>query len=556
MNEIEKKNRQAIQVGFPELYDRLSSLSEQEASGDVIALIESMETLSELPAFVVQTKEGRIERLNSAYDPTLEASVWVQGKDGLDKKSIYLFGLGNGAFAKEVVANKAPSSRVMIYEPSLTVFLHALENVDLTFCFQTPGVRLIVEGINDDLFSGVMEEMVDHENVQDFMMFFAPKTETLFPDSRNYFMQQYACYGPGMMNSNKEIERYTLPISPYNQLANLKYLEDNTIVPYFAEVFPKDVPVVLAGAGPSLRDEVETLKKVRDRVFLFAADSALSYLLSEGVVPDAFICIESGKPMSFFKDERCLQIPMFCKVDTTHFLLEVHKAPKVFGCDMEFPQQFYQEYGIPTSKYRYGSNGMTSFFSICDEIGVETVIFVGQDMCYGNEQDSHVGGRREIYVDNERFLCENNSGETVQSRQDWYKLVQWYENALMDTNIKNVYNVSARGVKIGGTTFTSLEKAVQMHGKEHEAFSDILIRAKKTLVGVKDGALSEFYKKCVDAAADLQRVIEKNPRDEQRKQSLLYPLLKKYEIADMKDDFAASQRDGMTTIIKYLEDNA
>ncbi len=550
-----EENMRLMKMGFPELYEKITT----ETKGgrpleEDVAAVDVMETQTDVAALLVQTAGGDVVRLNSAYDPEHEAAVWADGREGLDKKVLLVFGLGNGVFAREILRRKKAETRVVIYEPSVNVFLFVLRRFDLRFCFQDPNVRLIVEGVNENLFGAVMEVLLTFENYEDYQFVLCPKMQELFPKSRQKFVSLFASEGIGWLQTYRNVERKRLYISPYNQLHNLKFLAENTVVPHLKGIFPKEVPVLLVGAGPSLREEIEVLRKVRDRVFLFAADSALPFLMKNNVIPDAFVCIEADKPMHFFEDERCRAVPAFVKVDSTHFLLDIHQSYKIFGYDMGFMERFYEEYGVERSQYRYGANGMTSLFSICDEIGVQTVIFVGQDMCFGEEKTTHVGGRNEGYRENGIFLCENNQGETVQSRVDWSRFIQWYGNAIEDCGMRHVINTSQKGAKIRGTEVMSLEEAVERYGKEHIEFKEVLKQAACTFShSGRRFELVKFYERCLGELTEIEQITNRNPHSEERETFMIYGLLKKYEIADEEEDFVRSQAGGITKLREYLE---
>jgi Glycosyltransferase Maf N-terminal domain/Protein of unknown function DUF115 len=51
---------------------------------------------------------------------------------------------------------------------------------------------------------------------------------------------------------------------------------------------------VLAGAGPSLDESIETIHRIRDRVVLFSCGTALRPLLRNGLVPDFHCELENG----------------------------------------------------------------------------------------------------------------------------------------------------------------------------------------------------------------------------------------------------------------------
>ena len=351
----------------------------------------------------------------------------------------------------------------------------------------------------------------------------------------------------------KKTEQARLDISPYNQLHNFQFLRENRVVPSLRGILPKEVPVILIGAGPSLKDEIETLREAKGSAFLFAADSALPFLMQEDLIPDAYICVEADKPLYFFEDNRTLDIPLFAKMDSSHKLLDKHRGEKIFGWDNGFPEKVYEKYQVPKSTQRYGGNGMTALFSICDELEMETVIFVGQDMCYGEDRHTHVGGRDEGFVQNDLFLYENNQGEMVQSRTDWESFIEWYRNAIQDCGMKRVINTSLRGVKIQGADVMSLNEAVTRFGRSHEKFDKLLDQSPQVKEIAPQMDVSRMYEECRKEWDSIMAIISRDPHNPERKRYHLYELLWKYEIADSQNDFIKSQKYGMEQIGEYLE---
>lgn len=547
---MRQRNLNYIQRGFPELYERIVNIRPDSVRQD-FAAIEAMETVSKEIVFVLTGENQEQVRIGSAYDPRHEARIWLQAQDDIQVDNILLFGLGNGAIARTILFQKKRDSKVLIYEPSAQLFLYALQYIDMREFFDTPGVRVIVEGINEDMYSGVMEEMLTLDNYDSKVFIVAPKMAEFFPASRKFFVERYLD-GVGRMMSNRNTIRRFLHLSPFNQLHNLQYVERYTTVPLLARVWEREVPIIIIGAGPSLKEEVDTLRNAGERAFLFAVDSALPYMLKEGIIPDAYICIEADKPLWFFEDERTKEIPLFCKVDTTHKLLDEHRGYKIFGKDEGFVSKFYQRYHIPESFYRYGGNGATSFFAACKELGAKNVILLGQDMAYGSDKTSHVGGRDEGFVEDDRFLYKNNQGEIVQSRQDWHRFIQWYQNAIPAVRFEHVINTAPKGVHIKGTEYMSLAQAIDSLGRKHTPMNELLAKAETTAVYNPHIDLLSFYQSCERERQQIQALTEADPHDERRKQFRVYELLRLYEIADKQNNFAESQKAGLDMIGNYI----
>ena len=255
---MRQRNLNYIQRGFPELYERIVNIRPDSVRQD-FAAIEAMETVSKEIVFVLTGENQEQVRIGSAYDPRHEARIWLQAQDDIQVDNILLFGLGNGAIARTILFQKKRDSKVLIYEPSAQLFLYALQYIDMREFFDTPGVRVIVEGINEDMYSGVMEEMLTLDNYDRKVFIVAPKMAEFFPASRKFFVERYLD-GVGRMMSNRNTIRRFLHLSPFNQLHNLQYVERYTTVPLLARVWEREVPIIIIGAGPSLKEEVDTLR--------------------------------------------------------------------------------------------------------------------------------------------------------------------------------------------------------------------------------------------------------------------------------------------------------
>lgn len=542
-------NLNSIKNGFPELYERLAT---QTYNKDKLENIEiEFERTMNYPSLVITNlaTNSRI-RMNSSYDPEYAAQVWYRGLNEKEKKgqNLFLVGLGNGSYARSIIVNKTSQSKLFIYESSMDVFLQALRICDLSLFFSTPGVRVIIKGINEDMSSGVLEEMLTINNYDDKAFFVSPNYGRVFPDAAKEIARIYR-NGVGIIMSNRNTVRRFIKYSPFNQLYNIRYLEENTVVPYLAESWEKDVPVLLVGAGPSLKDDIHIIKKLRELVYVFAVDSALNFLLQHDIIPDMFISIEPKKDWAYFADDRVRKIPMFAKLATNHELIKKQQAPIVFCYEEELAERIYNKYDIPKSMYRFGGNGATSLFAICKELGVKTVILVGQDMAYGSDHKSHIHEQSEAYEAEECFIVDGNNGNKVQSRQDWYRFAKWYENAIPVCKFDHVINTAKNGVKIQGAEYVPLERAIREWGKKHSAIDDIFLKTKKTFYG-KTVNVQEIYRLITKEVCD---IIENRSKIMDIKSMLIYGILQLYKMADedvTEDDFGALAH----KLLKYLEE--
>lgn len=523
-------NLKCIQSGFPELYERLvdKKIYKKQQNDKKI---EFEETINDPSLSIVDLADHNRIRMNSIYNPEHAAEEWYKGFDEKEKNSqnIFFVGLGNGSYARSVITNRCPQNRVFIYEPSADIFMQAMHICDFSLFFSTPGVRVVIKGINDDMSSGVLEEMLTIHNYEDKAFFVAPNYGIVFPEAAKEIARIYR-NGVGVIMSNRNTARRFIQYSPFNQLYNLRYLKANVVVPQLSRHWEKDVPVVLVGAGPSLKEEIPILQKMKEYIYIFAVDSALPFLLQNDVIPDMFISIEPKKDWKYFADDRVRNIPMFAKLATNYKLLKEQKAPICFGYEEELAERIYDRYEVPKSSYRYGGNGATSLFAICKELGVKVVMLVGQDMAYGKNHQSHIHEQSEDYEAEECFIVDGNSGNKVQSRQDWYRFAKWYENAIPVCRFDQVINTAKDGVKIEGAHYIPLEKAIQTWGKKHTNLVQVFQKTEKTFADERDKT-EEIYDVIT---RELHAIINQEIEKREIENTLIYGILQLYQMADEK----------------------
>ena len=221
MNRFET-NMYYVQKGFPELYDRLviyknnqQSLKDKKIQFNVTNSAPSLSIID-----LVQKKEVR---MNSLYDSDNAAYVWSQGlnENEIKCRNLFFAGLGNGSYARCIVKMMLPISKLFIYEPSADVFMKAMQVCDFSLFFSTPGVRVIIKGINEDMSSGVLEEMLTVHNYEDTAFFVAPNYGRVFPDAAKEIARIYR-NGVGVIMSNRNTIRRFIEYSPLNQMYNIR----------------------------------------------------------------------------------------------------------------------------------------------------------------------------------------------------------------------------------------------------------------------------------------------------------------------------------------------
>jgi hypothetical protein len=149
---------------------------------------------------------------------------------------------------------------------------------------------------------------------------------------------------------------------------------------------------ILCGAGPSLLDEIETLKAQRENVVIFAVTGAVAPLLKAGIVPDFVMFMDFVGPSKHLKD-----VPKDA-LKTAHFIM----GPSAEGClfdwehqaswlgALHFNEQFSyildKMYGLALPRYHTGGTVSIFMFQVAFDLGIRDFILLGQDMAFRGNQ--------------------------------------------------------------------------------------------------------------------------------------------------------------------------
>ncbi len=199
---------------------------------------------------------------------------------------------------------------------------------------------------------------------------------------------------------HREINRqFTLDqrgLSERNLIENLHFIAKSTPIGKLRDAL-KNVPAYIIGAGPSLDRNKDELKKVNDRAFLIAVDTALGPLIQSEITPHVVITVDP-RELVF---EHFRSIP---SLDSTALVFSPSSSPQVL--------QRYREQARPVSLnpgdfmllnrlhtcldmgepvprgYMVGHHA----FNVARHLGCSPLILVGMDLAFPAEGRSHCAG--------------------------------------------------------------------------------------------------------------------------------------------------------------------
>lgn len=411
---------------------------------------------------LIENREKKY-RMNSCYNPTHEASIWA-GQFVLNKLNtmISMFGFGNGLFATKIADKLNKEDYLFIYEPSYMIFDFSLHHFDLSELLKKRNVLIMVEGLNEFDFHMVLQNTVTITNMFSQIQCVHPYYEEIFEESYLNFWKEIRDKMVYIQTSvNTEIKFGEVAVT--NCLKNLKYLKDsNTLTDFFPDI-NRDIPAILVAAGPSVKENLEELKKAKGRAYLFVVDRILDFILDNGIEPDFVVTVDPMKRIADFSKRDNITIPLLADISCNTKIMEMHKGKKIFYNGNEFSSFMYREAGVNPPSLALGASVATAAFSACIALGIKNIAFVGQDLAYDGDF-THAGGVAEKFDYVKDIYVEGIDGEKVRSRYDWYQFIQWFNDMIALYPDYNFIDTKSKGAKITGTIQMPLSEVMNNYG--------------------------------------------------------------------------------------------
>ncbi|MBI5344176.1 MAG: motility associated factor glycosyltransferase family protein, partial [Deltaproteobacteria bacterium] len=302
----------------------------------------------------------------------------------------------------------------------------------------------------------------------------------------------------------------------------------------------KGVPMVIAGAGPSLKKNAHLLKDIKGKALIVSAITAYKPLLRYGVVPDFVIAAEKvDLPEYFTYGEDDLK---------TRLILGEVSHPNMFKRDVKGKFIYFNRYiKLSVEQARFWGKGdyfpssggsvTTSAFDMGMLFGCDPIIFVGQDLSFGGGR-THVDGgvyvEQNVKIDIEKgkIIIEEDyvqpdmtmgklshnfdllwlkglDGKSIPSKYDWVVFHQWFESfmrSLKETNDPTkVINATEGGAFIEGMEHVTLKEAIDRHIL-HPAPVEEIIRDAEATPQVDIKGLLGSFSNMHDAIRDIKRL--------------------------------------------------
>lgn len=464
-------------------------------------------------------KDGEKLYLNGKRNAGKAIDVWKDGLGKINKLSpVFLFGIGSGLYLKKIIQETDESVNVVVYEPSVAIFMTVLREVDLSEEIENRPIAFVVEGINGSEFENVMSKILVLENVE-FLK------ESIHPNYKKIYLEDILKYvKPLQKRVEAMMVNYNTGVKlasnvPVNILNNLYYVAEGYNTKGLAEVLPRDRAAILVSAGPSLNKNIHELKRAKNKLFILAVDTAIKPLIKAGIIPDAFCTVDAKKGMSVMEIAGSERLAVITPAVALNEMLGRQKGKKIFFADDTMLAD--NVYRVNHKKLPYVASGGSvacSAFSALYKMGYHTIVLVGQDLAYTNNRSHADGTFSDIMPEEDTsHMCmvKGNYEDRVPTRGDLNMFLNWFNyyiaGAKKHEQDLRVINATEGGAYIEGTEIKTLRETLDEVCENVEPFD--FVHAIDEMQPEFDAEEKETIKRYLEKIPLNFSEIEKNARE-------------------------------------------
>lgn len=426
---------------------------------------------------ICKTQEGEYNLvyrgccLHSQKGAIKEAKDIASKVDEEENSIRVIFGLGLG-YVVEEISNKIKKSKIIVYEPALDIIHYVLSIAKIDSLYKD---NVFLCNDKETLAEYVLENT---DNKSKMKLIYTKSYKEIFPNEFNEILQTIqTSQGQHSANVNTVIKK--APQALNNTYANLKKVLNLPYIMQYKDIY-KGKTALIISAGPSLKDNIETIKNNKDKFVIFCVNVAMEYVINSGIEPDFIIDIEAAGADYQYKD---------IDISNSYLILEPFSHYLKYDIQAKKVITYISKNNFLNGWLRSGleiddnleTMGTVSYTALdCAYImGFDKIILIGQDLAYKDGQCYAKGSR---YEDLECVFDEKQNKYVIQAR-DFEKYAQKllgktsdavfkYAKKYIANLNKNIYTIKSQNntylpTQAGYALFVEwFEKVAQRYKKE------------------------------------------------------------------------------------------
>ena len=376
--------------------------------------------------------------------------------------SLFIYGLGNGVLLKGILQNQTHKT-IVVFEPEIEIIYIVFHLFD--FSKELFSSHLVIA--SSELFTPThyyaisqMKDVLSHARVYNlyincsFYDAYHADMSKINENITSVFMYRLKEIGNDSTDVLIGINHTTAHIPDMIESIPLKNIINQRT--------KKTKTAIIVSTGPSLNKQLELLKQVQNHATIISVDSSYPILKAHGIKPDYVTSIErvewtskffNSEPSEFDKDI------IFLTATLTHpTTVKYLKGRNVAYILRPLPYEF----GFEDDDFGYLASGQSAAhlsFDIALALEHERIIFIGQDLAYGEGRSSHAKGH--IFSGNSdkkkesKYTIAYGGDGLAETMYVWNLFREFFEHLIAIVQSKNqnllIYNCTEGGARIAGT---------------------------------------------------------------------------------------------------------
>jgi hypothetical protein len=395
---------------------------------------------------------------------------WFEGLR-LEGESLYaVTGFGDGTHIRCFLENSSTGTFCLTTEKDACMLRDTFSRIDCTDILTHERFGLGVGDLDDPFFIDIQNAAVSAVTDVNAAVFSPLQSvdESYYERMRNELLRQYLVVRPLM-----EVNVRTSTNIQQNTFTNLKHMAISPDVGELKDQF-KDIPFILIGAGPSLDESIDFLKKVQDKAIIVASNSPYRKLINSGIRPHLVVTADPMKPtLAGFQNVKLDHVPLACPFSAYPEIVERFSGRIISWSTLNPIADFVKKRTGRPPGTKILEQGTVSgcVLDLSRLLGCSKVLFVGQDMSVRDDgqyytADSAYADSGNHFTDTDKgHKLPGNTQELVHVESRLFVYLKTFENFVGENPSIEYRNLARTGVKIKGVPYVDFEQALNWIGE-------------------------------------------------------------------------------------------
>jgi hypothetical protein len=330
----------------------------------------------------VPMPDGRPVYLHSRHRPLDEAERLAATVDAT--RSVYhVFGLGLGYHLEQLFDRAGDEAIFLVFEPDLAVVRTALERRDLSRLIDSRRVLLFTRADKGELF----QRLAPHTTLvtlgtADVAHAASVRRDPAFYRQVQGWLAEFASFAmtnlnTAVLNGRRTLENVTRNLARYAASPGPDHLRGAY----------QGYPALIVSAGPSLRRNKHLIRSMVGRAVIIAVQTTLRPLLELGVEPDFVTALDYHDICARYFEglPRTLSTELVAEPKATPAIFDLHPGPLTLAGNAD-ADALLRGPGAAANRSRLPSGSTVAHLAyyLAEHLGCDPIIFVGQDLGFGD----------------------------------------------------------------------------------------------------------------------------------------------------------------------------